>query len=210
LPEGSHFRRANDQAGQNTGADPRSDRKERLGERGVTPLDSQHKAFFFDRDGTLIVDRGYIRRTEDIEFFPDTVATLQQLQARGFLLVVVSNQSGIARGLITNEEARAVSDAFCRSLGENGITIASAHFCPHHPDAGCECRKPRPGMLLEAGRALGIDFSQSYMVGDRRTDCEAGAAVGCTPVLLKAGAADEVIPPGWHVIQKLSDLLVLV
>lgn len=181
-----------------------------MGERGVIPLDSQRKAFFLDRDGTLIVDHGYIRRPEDIEFFPDTIATLGELQQRGFLLVVVSNQSGIARGLITNEEAQAVSDAFCRILRENGITIASARSCPHLPDAGCECRKPRPGMLLEAGRALGIDFSQSYMVGDRRTDCEAGAAVGCIPVLLKTGETDEPVPPGWRVIRKLSDLPLLI
>ncbi|HEX6546351.1 MAG TPA: HAD family hydrolase [Bryobacteraceae bacterium] len=183
------------------------DLKKNSVEVGPATTAESRKAFFLDRDGTLIVDRGYIRRTEDIELFPDTIGTLQELQTRGFLLVVVSNQSGIARGLITNEEARAVSEAFCRILRENGIIIASARFCPHLPDAGCECRKPRPGMLLEAGRALGIDFSQSYMVGDRRTDCEAGAAVGCTPVLLEPGGRHEPIPIGWKVIRKLSDLL---
>ena len=180
-----------------------------MGERGVIPLHSRRKAFFLDRDGTLIVDRGYIRRTEDIEFFPDTISTLQELQARGFLLVVVSNQSGIARGLITGEEARAVSDAFCHTLRKNGVAIASARLCPHLPDAGCECRKPKPGMLIEAGRILDIDFSQSYMVGDRPTDCEAGAAAGCTPVLLRTGGSDDAIPPDWRVIRTFSDLLLL-
>lgn len=186
------------------------DLKKKSGVAVLAPPTESRKAFFLDRDGTLIVDHGYIRRTEDIELFPDTISTLQELQTRGFLLVVVSNQSGIARGLITNEEARAVSETFCRILRENGIIIASARFCPHLPDAGCECRKPRPGMLLEAGRALEIDFSQSYMVGDRRTDCEAGAAVGCTPVLLKPGESGQPIPAGWKVIRKLSDLLLLI
>jgi histidinol-phosphate phosphatase family protein len=169
--------------------------------------ESGRKAFFFDRDGTLIVDHGYIRRAEDVELFPDTIATLSALRGRGFLLVVVSNQSGIARGLITEAEAETVSARFREILGAHGVHLDAVHLCPHSPDAGCECRKPEPGMLLEAADDLDIDLRRSYMVGDRRSDCEAGERVGCTPVLIRTSLETEDVPNGWKTIESLSELL---
>ena len=171
---------------------------------------ADRKAFFFDRDGTLIVDHGYIRRAEDVDLFPETIATLTELRNRGYLLVVVSNQSGIARGLISQAEADAVSARFLDILKEQGVTVDAAHMCPHSPDAGCECRKPEPGMLLRAARDLGLDLAQSFMVGDRWTDCEAGARVGCTPVLIRNGRETEKVPDDWKSIGNLSELLLLI
>lgn len=113
---------------------------------------------------------------------------LRTLAEKGFLLVVVSNQSGIGRGLITEEQAAAVDRRFRELLAENGISLAGAYYCPHAPDAGCLCRKPLPGLLHTAAEALQIDLAQSYMVGDKVSDCEAGEAAGCSAVLITASA----------------------
>lgn len=157
-----------------------------------------------------MLDRGYMRAAKDVELFPDTVPTLTELRRRGFLLVVVSNQSGIGRGFITEAEAQIVSDRFSALLSEHGVILDAVHWCPHLPEEACQCRKPEPGMLRRAAAELGVDLRQSYMVGDRRTDCEAGERVGCTPVLITADNSAEKVPGGWKTVKKLSELLQLV
>jgi D,D-heptose 1,7-bisphosphate phosphatase len=143
-----------------------------------------HRAVFFDRDGTLIVDHGYLSSPDQVEFVPNAVSVLQTLQQRNFLLVIVSNQSGLGRGVITKPQAEAVDERFRALLSENGITLAGAYYCPHAPDAGCDCRKPQPGLLRRAAEDLQINLAQSYMVGDKLSDYEAGEAVGCRSVLI--------------------------
>lgn len=158
----------------------------------------------------MVFDHGYMGRAEQVVLFPDAANTLRELKARGFLLVVVSNQSGIGCGLITEAQAREVSKRFCELLATDGVVLDAVLWCPHAPDDGCQCRKPSPGMLIQAADALGIDFKESYMVGDRLTDCEAGVSVGCTPVLLHTDSKNGKVPDEWHTIGNLSDLLAII
>jgi D-glycero-D-manno-heptose 1,7-bisphosphate phosphatase len=142
------------------------------------------RAVFFDRDGTLIVDHGYLSSASQVEFVPDAVAVLQTLREHGFLLVVVSNQSGIGRGILTDDEAAAVDQRFQELLASSNISLDGIYYCPHAPEAGCDCRKPKPGLLRCAAEDLGIILAESYMVGDKISDCEAGRRAGCRPVRL--------------------------
>jgi D,D-heptose 1,7-bisphosphate phosphatase len=160
------------------------------------------RAVFFDRDGTLIVDHGYLSSAEQVEFVPGAIDVLREIQNRDFLVVVVSNQSGVGRGLITPLQAQAVDERFRALLHDNGIGLAGAYYCPHAPDAGCECRKPQPGLLRRAAQELHIDLAQSYMVGDKISDYEAGQAVRCRAVLLAKQAAT----PGRLTISDIRDL----
>jgi histidinol-phosphate phosphatase family protein len=125
-------------------------------------------------------------------------------------LVVVSNQSGIGRGLITEAEARAVADRFSELLQGQGIDLDAAYHCPHAPGDDCDCRKPKPGMLVQAARDLNVDLVRSYMVGDKWSDCEAGEQAGCKPVLIRHSRPAEEMPDGWMVISNISELLRLV
>ncbi|HEX7840169.1 MAG TPA: HAD family hydrolase [Kofleriaceae bacterium] len=135
-------------------------------------------ALLLDRDGTLIADVGYPRDPARVEPMPGAFEALRALKA-SFALVIISNQSGIGRGLITQAEARAVHDRVVDVFGRAGIQFAGAYYCPHAPDAGCPCRKPAPGLLLDAARDLGLDLAGSVMLGDKASDVAAGLAAGC-------------------------------
>ncbi|MBA3453405.1 MAG: HAD family hydrolase [Deltaproteobacteria bacterium] len=139
-------------------------------------------ALFLDRDGTLIVDVGYPRDPALVEPIPGAIAALRELQA-AYKLVIISNQSGIGRGLITEAEAQAVHERVVSVFDAAGVTFAGAYYCPHAPDASCRCRKPAPGLLLDAAAALGIDLQRSVMVGDKASDLAAGRAAGCGRVI---------------------------
>jgi D-glycero-D-manno-heptose 1,7-bisphosphate phosphatase len=136
-------------------------------------------AAFLDRDGTIIHDRGYPRDPALVELLPGAAHGLRTLRARGLLLVVVSNQSGLARGRVTSAEAEAVHRRFVERLAEDGVVLDAAYYCPHGPDDGCACRKPAPGLLLRAASELGIDLERSFMAGDKDSDVEAGRRAGC-------------------------------
>ncbi|MGD0198641.1 MAG: HAD family hydrolase [Solirubrobacteraceae bacterium] len=148
------------------------------------------RAVFLDRDGTLIADPGYLRDPGRVELLPGAAAALAELARRGALLVVVSNQSGIGRGLITPQEARSVHDRFAHLLEQAGVALDDAYYCPHAPDAGCTCRKPLPGMLLQAAREHGIDLDRSTMIGNSADDIAAGQAAGAFTILLLDGKTD--------------------
>ena len=139
-------------------------------------------ALFLDRDGTLIVDVGYPRDPAQVVLLPDAAATLAALPA-DLALVIVTNQSGLARGLITASEAVAVQAEVERQLAVHGVGFAGVYVCPHSPEAGCRCRKPEPGMLLDAARDLELDLARSLMLGDKAADVEAGRAAGCGAAL---------------------------
>lgn len=153
-------------------------------------------AVFLDRDGVLNEDRGYVHRWEDFSFLPGAIDALRQLQQKGYLLVVITNQSAVARGLCTEADVLALHERMRAFLRERGIELAGIYHCPHHPQGSvsdyaiaCACRKPEPGMILRAAQAHGIDLSRSLLVGDKLSDLEAGRAAGIPSLYL-------VVPPG--------------
>jgi D,D-heptose 1,7-bisphosphate phosphatase len=174
------------------------------------PAGSLRPAVFFDRDGTLIRDSGYLCSPDEVELIPGAVALLRGLRSAGFVLVVVSNQSGVGRGWITQEQARSVDHRFRAVLTGHGITLDGVYYCLHAPGANCDCRKPKPGLLLRAAAEFGIDLERSYIIGDKVSDVEAGAAVGCHPILLAHGRQPAETHDGWIVVQDLSKVLNLV
>jgi len=145
----------------------------------------RRKAAFVDRDGVIIVDSGFLHRVEDLVFLHGAIEGLQRLQAAGYLLVVITNQSGIARGLYTEADYLRLTAYMQQRLLAAGVQLSAVEYCPHLPDAAiaryrldCDCRKPRPGMLERAAAALNIDLSASILVGDRATDIQAGRSAG--------------------------------
>ena len=151
---------------------------------------SGDRAVFLDRDGTLIDDVGYISDPEDVRLVPGAGDALRALRDAGFRLVVISNQSGLGRGLITQEQADAVHQRFVEELERAGAQIDAAYYCPHAPEEGCDCRKPLPGLLIDAACELGLDLERSFMVGNSDVDVAAGEAAGARAILLADSSAD--------------------
>ncbi len=144
-------------------------------------------AIFLDRDGTLNVEKDYVFRFDDWEWVPGALDGLRKFAALGFRLVVVSNQSGIARGYFGVSDVRHLHDQVRQELRGQGIEIAGFYFCPHGPGEGCECRKPKPGMIFQAKKDLKIDLARSYMVGDKLIDVQAAQAASVHPLLVGTG-----------------------
>ncbi len=145
----------------------------------------RYKAAFVDRDGVIIADSGFPHRVEHLVFLPGAIEGLQRLQAAGYLLVVITNQSGIARGLYTEADYLRLTQHMRQRLLSAGVRLSAVEFCPHLPDAqvaryrrDCDCRKPRPGMLQRAAAALNVDLAASILIGDRVTDIQAGRSAG--------------------------------
>src|SRR5690606_37123453 len=137
------------------------------------PMTASVRAIFLDRDGTLVHPRHYPSRPEHLHLYDGMSPELRRLQAAGFRLVVVTNQSGIARGYFTEDDLRRMHDHLAASLGREGVRLDAIYYCPHHPEGTipalarrCGCRKPAPGMLERAARDLGIDLPRSWLVGD--------------------------------------------
>jgi D-glycero-D-manno-heptose 1,7-bisphosphate phosphatase len=140
------------------------------------------RALFMDRDGTVMVDVGYPRSPDDVELVADAPEALARLRGLGLKLVVVSNQSGVGRGLVTADEAASVHRRFVEALRAQGVELDAAYYCPHAPDEGCSCRKPSPELLERAARELDLDLGESFMVGDKESDLEAGRRAGCRTI----------------------------
>jgi len=153
---------------------------------------------FLDRDGTIIFDRHYLSDPSQVELLPGAAAALARFQRAGYALIVVSNQSGIARGYFDVAAHRRVERKLDELLAEQGVTLDASYFCPHHPEftGPCDCRKPGLRLFLEAAETLGIDLPRSVFVGDRPSDVEPGLRLGGTPILLRAGAAAPATPAG--------------
>ena len=155
-------------------------------------------AAFLDKDGTLVRDVPYNVDPRRIELEPTAGVGLAQLAAAGLALVVVSNQSGVARGLFEEKALDAVEQRIRQLLESLDIELAGFYYCPHHPEGSvpqyrvrCNCRKPAPGMLLQASRDLELDLTRSWLIGDILDDIEAGRAAGCRTVLIDAGHETE-------------------
>ena len=158
-------------------------------------LSNKQKAIFLDRDGTINKYVGFLRDIDEFELLDGVADAIKEINKSGYLAIVVTNQPVIARGEVTYEELNLIHNKMETLLGNEGAYLDAIYYCPHHPHSGyegeipelkfdCDCRKPKPGMLLKAAKDYNIDLSQSYMVGDSENDVEAGNAAGCKSVLL--------------------------
>ncbi len=144
-------------------------------------------AIFLDRDGTLNEGVGWVNHPSRFRPFPWTVEAIRAIRDEGFLAVMITNQSGIGRGYFSEQMMREIHADFQRLLEEAGTALDGIYYCPHRPDEGCECRKPKPGMLLRASKELGCDLSRSWMVGDNESDLETAWSVGARAALVRTG-----------------------
>jgi D-glycero-D-manno-heptose 1,7-bisphosphate phosphatase len=152
-----------------------------------------HRAVFLDRDGTLIVEKHYLKDPAEVELLPGVGEALRVLQDHGFLLVVVTNQSGVGRGLFTVEQMKAVNQRMEDCLAGSGVRIAATYFAPEAPDQPSRGRKPSPQFLFDARAEFGIDLARSYMVGDKMIDLECGWNAGvAASILVRTGYGAEV------------------
>ena len=159
-----------------------------------TPLEP--RLVLLDRDDTVTLDRpGYIRSPEDLELYPEAAGALARLARLGFCLAVVTNQSAVGRGLVSPEELRRIHDRLTSELARAGAPLAGVYHCPHRPEDGCDCRKPRPGLLRQAMTGLGFQPEDTYLIGDAVTDIQAGDAAGVTTILIRRGGGDPTGPP---------------
>jgi D-glycero-D-manno-heptose 1,7-bisphosphate phosphatase len=156
-------------------------------------------AVFLDRDGTINEEVGYLKNFDDLRLFPFTAEAVGMIREAGMKAVVVSNQSGVARGFFDEDFVTALHDRINAMLSQEGTVIDRFYFCPHHPTEGlgeyvqdCHCRKPKAGMLLQASKELDIDLSRSYMVGDTERDLETARNAGVTGVLVRTGYGKDI------------------
>jgi D-glycero-D-manno-heptose 1,7-bisphosphate phosphatase len=151
-------------------------------------------AVFLDRDGVIIDDVNYLAFPDQVRILPGSAEAIAALNRAGWPVVVVTNQAGVARGYFSQQAVVRVHRYLAEQLAPFGAAIDAFYFCPHHPEAeieayrlACRCRKPRPGMLVRAAAELHLDLTQSWMIGDRESDLEAGAAVGARTILVRTG-----------------------
>lgn len=165
------------------------------------------RAIFIDRDGTLIEERGDLGNPDGVELLPGAAHAVRRLQDVGLLTVLVTNQSGIAKGLFSFEDFEAVQERLIELLGEGGVRLDQVYMCPHHPDVTgpCDCRKPGPGMYRRAADELSIDLARSFYVGDRWRDVAVTEEVGGTFFLVRTGAAGQGAPPGTDRVADLTE-----
>ena len=165
-------------------------------------LSNKQKAIFLDRDGTINVYKGFLRNIDDFELIPGVSSAIKRINASGYLAIVVTNQPVIARGEVTFEQLKEIHNKMETLLGLDGAYLDAIYFCPHHPHKGyegevpelkidCDCRKPKPGMLIKAAEDLNIDLSSSYIIGDGDNDIEAGRNAGCKTILLNDSLLNE-------------------
>ncbi|MEJ2039696.1 MAG: HAD family hydrolase [Desulfosarcinaceae bacterium] len=153
------------------------------------------KAIFLDRDGILNKDVGFISHRDQIQVLPAVPDALNIFESLGYILIVVTNQAAAARGIVTEKTIQKINRYLCYLLFKvSKVRISRFYYCPHHPNADlkryrieCECRKPKPGMLIKAAREYKLELSTSYMIGDRPSDIAAGNAAGCCSILVKSG-----------------------
>ena len=147
-------------------------------------------AVFLDRDGTIIPDRHYLADPAELELLPGAAAALARLRDAGFALVVVTNQSGVGRGYFSAADLARQHERLRGLLADQGVELAGIYACIHAPEAGCDCRKPLPGLLVRAAQEIDLDLGASYLVGDEERDVQAGRAAGVTSYLLGVDAED--------------------
>lgn len=166
------------------------------------------RAVLLDRDGTLMIDHGFVGRVEDVDLLPGVGSALRAIVAAGFLPVVVTNQSGVARGYFSLDAVHAVNARLRGLLSREGIDIEHFYICPHGPDDACTCRKPGAGLALAAARDLDLDLRSSLCIGDRERDIWMGEAVGAFTALLASDFAvsrARLVAPSWaRLVQEIG------
>jgi D-glycero-D-manno-heptose 1,7-bisphosphate phosphatase len=157
-------------------------------------------AVFLDRDGTINEEVGYLDSLDKLKIIPTAPKAIKLINSSGMKAVVISNQAGVARGLFTEEFVHTVNNRLRDLLKQKGAIIDKFYYCPHHPEEGrgvylqkCNCRKPAPGMLLQAAEELNINLSNSYFVGDRFIDMETAKKVGAKGILVKTGYGEDLL-----------------
>lgn len=167
-------------------------------------LSNKQKAIFLDRDGTINRYVGFLRKTEELELLPDAAEAIKLINTSGYLAAVVTNQPVIARGEVTWDKLQEIHNKMETELGKQGAYLDAIYYCPHHPHKGyegeipelkfdCDCRKPKPGMLIKAAQDLNIDLEKSWMIGDSDSDVEAGNAAGCKKIKIEEGGLLEAV-----------------
>lgn len=156
------------------------------------------KAVFLDRDGTINHDFGYLRDPEKVRLLPNVAKALKILLNDHWQLIIVSNQSGIGRGFYTEDQLHCVQNKVESDLESKGVNITGFYYCPHSPEQQCDCRKPKPGLLLLAAEEKNVDLSASWMIGDKISDVTAGITAGCRSILISPDAhisAEYIVKP---------------
>ena len=160
-----------------------------------------NKCVFLDRDGVINQDPPhYVHKIEDMVILPNVGKAIRLLNDKGYLVIVVSNQSGVGRGRYTEADVNIFhKEMYNRIYSAFGGRILHFYYCPHKPEDNCSCRKPKPGMLLNAAEKFDIDLSNSWLIGDKRTDCQAADAAEVRSILVLTGhGMEEVLKPGQH------------
>lgn len=175
---------------------------------------SKSPAIFLDRDGVLNEDGEYVATVDDFHFIEGSIEALQTLKKAGWRLVVVTNQSGIARGYYSEDQFLHLTEWMDWSLSDRGVDLDGIYYCPHHPDFGegeyhqdCDCRKPKPGMLLQAADEVDIELASSWMIGDKASDLQAAKAAGIEQrILVRSGkpVSDEAAELATVVLDDLA------
>jgi len=173
----------------------------------ASSLKETKPALFLDRDGVVNIEKNYLHKQEDFEFIEGIFELCRYYQERGYLLVVVTNQSGIARGYYTEMDFANLTFWMIDAFAERGVEISQVYHCPHHPDISgeCECRKPHPGMLLKAAEELNIDLEDSVLIGDSERDIEAAHRAGLKETYLFSEEEKET-----NATQNIHSLLTLI
>jgi D-glycero-D-manno-heptose 1,7-bisphosphate phosphatase len=149
-----------------------------------------------DRDGTINVEQVYLSDMDELKLYPNTLDGLRRLKGLGLGLVVITNQSAIGRGFFDRERLEEVHLRLKDLLGRGGVTLDDIFVCPHTPDDGCQCRKPKPGLALHAAQKLGFDPTQAFVIGDKACDIGLGQRIGATTLLVRTGYGNEEISLG--------------
>jgi D-glycero-D-manno-heptose 1,7-bisphosphate phosphatase len=157
---------------------------------------ASNRAVFLDRDGTIMEDSNYVGDVERVLVIPGAAAALHQLQEAGYKLFIITNQSGVGRGYFSREAVELIHARLDDYFGGSGVRFDRYYVCPHHPEDNCDCRKPKPKFLLDAGREYGLDLSRCFMVGDRASDIQAGVNAGVPTILVLTGVGRETLAKG--------------
>jgi len=166
-----------------------------------------NKVLFLDRDGVINEEYNYVYKIKDFHFCDGIFELCKYYQDNGYIIVVITNQAGIARGYYTEEDFNILTEWMIKEFNENGINIAKVYFCPHHPEftGNCTCRKPNPGMILDAQKEFNIDLCESILIGDKESDIKAGKNAGIGRSILIGSNKDTNATVQYDTLKNCSD-----